>query len=243
MGTYVEIDETAVRQILEALGVYTQPNMDKLLRKAAAAGANAYRAPLRAAAPVKGGGSSALRGSGGAGNIGTGKVGSDYGKPGDLRDSIKQRRVRSDSGGISAVVGPMGHKAFTRRWVTHGTKAHEITARQQAARAGISLARAAGNVRGGHRHTLALPGGFGTGLAFRASVRHPGGRPNNFIARVGAENRGRSHAAMVRAITRAAKNSTGSCWKAVVIASAMLSPSENGSSPSRAAASQNSTSS
>ena len=206
MGTYIEVDETAFRQIIESLGVYEQPNMNKLLRRAAATGANAYRSPLGAAAPVKSGGSSALRG---AGDIGTGKVGRDYGKPGDLRDSIKQRRVRSDSGGISAVVGPMGHKAFTRHWVIKGTKEHEIRARAQAKRGGSSFGQALGNVRAGRRHTLAMSGGFGGGLVFRASVRHHGAKANNFIARVGAENRARSHAAMVRVITRAAKKLGG----------------------------------
>ncbi len=207
MGTYIDLDETAVRQIAEALGVYTEPNMTKVLRKAAAAGANAYRAPLRAAAPVKSGGSSALRGGG---DIGTGKTSGfygragDYGEPGDLRDSIKQRRVRADGYGISAVVGPMGKKAFTRRWVTKGTKGHPITARAQAARAGLSFMAAASNVAHGRRHTLRLPGG-----AFRDSVRHPGAKANPFIAQVGAANRERSKAAMVRAVTRAAKKFGG----------------------------------
>jgi hypothetical protein len=191
MGTFISIDERAFLQAQEALRAFQQPNMDKVLRKAVTAGANAYRAPLRAATPVK---RDALRG----------KQGGGYGAPGDLRDSIRQRRVRADGFGISAVVGPMGKKAFTRHWVTKGTKPHQIAARAQARREGVSLRQAAAAVMAGKRHTLRLPDGN-----FRTVVQHRGARANPYIARVGAANRQRSRDAMVRVIVRAAKKEQG----------------------------------
>ena len=190
MGTYIDVDERAFLQTVEALKVFQQPNMDRVLRRAVASGASAYRAPLRAATPVK---ADALRG----------KQGDGYGEPGGLRDSIKQRKVRAAGYGISAVVGPMGKKAFTRHWVTKGTKPHLIKARLQANRQGQSFLRSVVAVARGQRHTLHLPGGF------RDSVMHKGSRANPYIARVGEANRQRSRDAMVRSILRSAKKEHG----------------------------------
>ncbi len=191
MGTYVTLDEQDFLRTVEQLQIFQQPNMDRVLRKAAAAGAAAYRAPLRAAAPVK---KDATRG----------KQGPGYGEPGGLRDSIKQRKVRADGYGVSAVVGPMGKKAFTRRWVTTGTKPHTIAARAHGAREQTSFLQAVANVAKGRRPALHFADG-----GFRGSVEHPGARANPYIARVGAANRQRSRDAMVRAVLRFAKKELG----------------------------------
>jgi hypothetical protein len=108
----MELDEQAFAQAQDALRQFQQPNMDKLLRRGAAAGAAAYRQPLRDAAPVK------ARGGKGSGE--------DWSQPGSLRKSIMQRRVRADGYGISAVVGPMGRLGWARRMVIGGTRPHRI---------------------------------------------------------------------------------------------------------------------
>lgn len=187
MSTFLEIDESAVARTSELLKRFQQPNLDRVLQRATSVGARVLVAPIRRAAPVKRGG---------------GKVGKGYGEPGDLAKSVRVARVRRTAG-VAAVVGPMGRRAFTRYWVIFGTKPHRINARAQAARANVSLLRAAVDVAGGRRHTLGFPAGGG--MVFRASVQHPGARANPFVARGAAGSIDRVRDRMVATILRAAQ--------------------------------------
>lgn len=88
------------------------------------------------------------------------KANAPKGRTLNLSSAMSSRQGRH---GIAAVVGPRGRKAAHRHLVARGTKPHMIRA------------RAGGALR------------FGSAL--RASVRHPGSRPNDYVTRSWNEGR------------------------------------------------------
>ena len=182
----VQLDPAALARANEALQRLQGPAMVKALKAAAGSGARVLVAPMKRAAPVN-------RGHGGVG------------KPGDLRGSIRSGLTKKTKRGkaIVAFVGPVGKKATHRGMVIGGTKAHAITPRRYSRR-GSSTSEAARRMvhraSSQSRPALLLPDG-----QFRYGVRHPGAKANPFVARVGAANRARVEAAMVRAILRHAQ--------------------------------------
>lgn len=84
------------------------------------------------------------------------RPGNPYAKSaGNLRSLVRSKRFRAVRG-IGVVIGPMGKAAFYRGWLTTGTKPHRIRFPDQRRR-GVSKAR--------------------------GNIRHPGARPNPYIAR------------------------------------------------------------
>lgn len=96
---------------------YTKPELEKILQKAAAAGARAAAPVLVASAPVgRTKRQSQFYRRQGAGH-------------GMFRASIKARRIRRrgiQKGVIGFVVGPAGKFGFTRHWIAGGTRPHLI---------------------------------------------------------------------------------------------------------------------
>lgn len=86
----------------------------------------------------------------------TAKPGNKYASgPGNLQKLTRYKRIKARFG-IGVVVAAMGRNAFYRRFVTIGTKPHEIKAK-------------AGSLR--------------VGSGFPAVVHHPGARPNDYVTR------------------------------------------------------------
>lgn len=98
---------------------YTPREVDKVLTKAAAAGARAGVKVIKAAAPV-----------------GTSERPSQYYRTnalphGTLKASVKATKIRAAAvNTIGYRVGPQGKLGFTRAWVEGGTKPHMIGNRQ-----------------------------------------------------------------------------------------------------------------
>jgi hypothetical protein len=171
-NVFLEYDASAFAKVQSQLQELQGANMDKILTRMATAGAASLKPPLKAAAPVKSFG---------------GKRGNGYGEPGDLRDSIKMRRAKHQGdGGIAAVVGPMGKRAFMRHWVIGGTKPHDEPK------------------FGSNRHVVM------TFLGRAASiVHHPGARSNPFVKRIGDAGHGLVRNAMVESLNRDIKRIRG----------------------------------
>lgn len=99
------------------LAKYDKADLEKLLQKAAAAGARAAAPIIQSAAPV----GTSPRPSGFYRRQGAGH--------GSFRGSIKARRIRRrglNTGTIGFVVGPAGKFGFTRHWIAGGTRPHLI---------------------------------------------------------------------------------------------------------------------
>lgn len=177
MNQFLEIDEAALVRAQQDLEAFMEPQMTKVMRGTARAGAKVLVGPLQAATPIKD------RAGAGTGGFYTSRSGipRSYGNPGDMRNSIRLAWARGSAsrGGIAYVVGPFGKRAFMRHWVTAGTKPHII--------------------QGAVGHKLRLP--FGA----RAIVHHPGARANPYIARIGREQQGAVRAAMLAYIASQAK--------------------------------------
>ncbi len=171
-NVFLEYDAAAFVKVQTQLRELQGEPMDRILRRMASAGAASLKAPLKSAAPVKSFG---------------GKRGNGYGNPGDLRDSMKMRRAKHQGdGGIAAVVGPMGKRAFMRHWVVKGTKPHDEPK------------------LGSNRHVVM------TFLGRAASiVHHPGSRANPFVKRIGDAGHGLVRNAMVESLNRDIKRIRG----------------------------------
>lgn len=141
------------REMQRYLRGLDEAGIAKLLLRGIRKGAPALKRAIAAEAPVQGKASAFTRRGGKSGITVIRGREREYGRPGDLRRSIAARRIRSNPA-IGVAVGPMGKLAFTRWWVVRGTRPHTIRAR-----------------------TGFLPAGMGR------EVRHPGSRPNPFVAR------------------------------------------------------------
>lgn len=145
----VILDDAEMARYLASLD---EKGVTKILRSASLRGAGVYRTAMRPEIPVKKSGGAQGRG---------------YGTPGDMRASVGARRIKSNPA-IGYVVGPMGRRAFMRKWVTFGTKEHDI--RPKGA------------------------GGFlRVGLGFTKLVHHPGIKtPNDYAGRTQAKAEGKA---------------------------------------------------
>jgi hypothetical protein len=94
-----DVDRAAERRFLAA---YTPREIERILDRAAEAGAEAGASTLRDAAPV-----------------GTGPVGRRQAPHGSFRASVRAARVRRPRDGAAAgqVIGPMGFHSFMRGWI------------------------------------------------------------------------------------------------------------------------------
>lgn len=154
----VSLDDRQMREYLAGLDA---KGVTKILHKGLAKGGAVYRKAIAAEAPVK---SQASAGATGSFSVRKrsapgGFVETAYGVPGELKRSVKVRRIRSNPA-IGVVIGPMGKTAFHRWWVTRGTKPHLIRPKD---------------------------GGFlRLAFGFVKLVEHPGAKANPFVARAGA---------------------------------------------------------
>ncbi len=149
----VLFDDAEMRRYLDALD---EKGVVRIRRKGLTKGGAVYRKAIAAETPVKVRAGAGARGTYTVRKRGGTYVEKQYGTPGEMRKSVKVRRIRSNPA-IGVVVAPMGKTAFMRHWVAGGTKPH--------------LIRPKG-------------GGF-LALAFGAVklVHHPGAKPNPFVGR------------------------------------------------------------
>lgn len=113
-ATTVRLDDHELRAFLN---LYDGPDIDKVLQKAALAGAKAAERIVRPAVP-----------------IGTSRRPSQYYRRqglghGTFARTVKARRIRKRGDQrttIGYVIGPAGKNAFTRAWIAGGTRPHLI---------------------------------------------------------------------------------------------------------------------
>lgn len=118
MSFSLDIDDREMQRYLEQ---FEEGRLEVVLLEASKRAAAVLRKEMKPLAPVK---SSYYAGAQGMLLSRRGRE-TYYGNPGDLRESVRARRIRSNPA-LGYVIGPMGKKAFMRHWVVQGTKPHFV---------------------------------------------------------------------------------------------------------------------